>query len=62
MQIGAHYEPNSVLGVDIDAQMIKAAIGNLHRLVNAEEVKKELQENGQPGEEQDNMQMLTDIE
>ena len=42
--------------------MIKAAIGNLHRLVNSEEVKKELLENGQPGEEQDNMQMLTAIE
>jgi len=42
LQIGAHYDPESVLGIDIDPQMVKASISNLHRLVNCEEVKKEV--------------------
>jgi len=39
LQIGAFYQPENVLGVDIDQAMVKAAIGNLHRMVNQEEFK-----------------------
>ena len=51
------------MGVDIDSQMIKAAIGNLHKLVNREEVKKEMLENNSEhtGERED-MQMLNAVE
>ena len=42
LQIAAHHAPANVLGVDIDPLMIKAAIANLHRVVNSEETKNQI--------------------
>lgn len=44
LQIASHYDPAKVLGIDIDPQLIKAAIANLHKKVNQEECKKQISE------------------
>ena len=35
LQVAAHYAPESILGIDIDPKLIKAAISNLHKIINA---------------------------
>lgn len=37
MQIAGMYDPNIVIGVDIDPLMITAAINQMHKVINDEE-------------------------
>lgn len=45
LQIASYFEPENVLGVDIDHTLIKAAISNMHKLVNDVESRKHIAAN-----------------
>lgn len=40
LQVAAMYSPKIIIGVDIDPVMIKAAINNMHKVINDEECAK----------------------
>ena len=52
LQIAAFYEPASVLGIDIDPKLIKTAIENLQRVVNAAQTKKKIAQSNPEEEEE----------